>query len=133
MIFFSLITIVSPGVIPRRPDGGVDIYEVEARLLKGSLHPLHIICAPHSGQNKKIHSQFIADKTSFISKFLFFLIPLKAIHNLPRAREKIIGMGPNSLMQGFVVAGAAPAQHVTDPLKNVADKAKGQKFYKNRM
>ena len=39
-------------------------------------------------------------------------------------------MGPNSLMQGFVVAGAAPAQHVTDPLKNIADKVKGQKDYK---
>ena len=68
-----LICTVGAGVIPRKPDGGVDIFEVKARLLRGNLHPLHIICCPHS-----------------------------AIHNLPRAREKILGMGPVSLMQGSV-------------------------------
>lgn len=88
-----LICTVSPGVIPRRPDGGVDLFEVKARLLRGTLHPLHIICCPHS-----------------------------AIHNLPRAKDKILGMGPNSLMQGFVVAGAVPAHIVTKPITNVADK-----------
>ena len=95
ILFKQFLTKVSPGVIPRRPDGGVDIYEVEARLLKGSLHPLHIICAPHSGQNKKFHppapnAQFIADQTFFISKFLFFRFLKKPFIIFPGREKKLL-------------------------------------------
>ena len=82
-----IICTIPAGVIPRKPAGGFDIFEVRRRLLTGNLHPQHILCCPHA-----------------------------AIHNLPRAREKILGMGPNSIMQGFVVAGSQPAEIVTDPI-----------------
>ena len=83
-----MIATVHPGSLPRHADGKIDIHEVSARLQKGTLHPSHVICCPHS-----------------------------AIHDLPRSKDRMLGMGPNSIMQGFVVAGASPAQITENPLQ----------------
>ena len=83
-----MIATVHPGSLPRHADGKIDIHEVSARLEKGTLHPSHVICCPHS-----------------------------AIHDLPRSKDRMLGMGPNSIMQGFVVAGASPAQITENPLQ----------------
>ena len=78
-----LIATVSPGTLPRHPDASIDLFELRSRLERGTLHPSHVICCPHS-----------------------------AIHNLPRSKDRMLAMGPNSIMQGFVVSGAMPAQLV---------------------